>query len=281
MARGAEAGTGEHVSDEPVLLSHHESGVLTLTLNRPHRRNAIDRALWDALDAALTTATEDRGVRALVVTGAGGAFCAGADLSGGVPGEHPLHGMRRINAIALRLHELPVPSVAVVRGVAVGAGWNLALGCDLVAATPESRFSQIFARRGLSLDFGGSWLLPRLVGLQQAKRLALLAETIGAEEARDLGLVTWLVEDAEIEAFVADVAARLAAGPPVALAQSKALLNAGTQSGMREALTAEASAQTINFGSDAPEGFRAFAARTDPEFTGAWIPTTRDERGRA
>jgi 2-(1,2-epoxy-1,2-dihydrophenyl)acetyl-CoA isomerase len=161
--------------------------------------------------------------------------------------------------------------VARVDGVAVGAGWNLALGCDLVVATPESRFSQIFARRGLSVDCGGTWLLPRLVGLQQAKRLALLAEIIGAEEAHALGLVTWVVPAAEIDAFVAGLAARLVAGPPVALAQSKALLNENTDRTMREALAAEARAQAVNFaGADVPEGYAAFAEKRAPNFTGEW-----------
>jgi 2-(1,2-epoxy-1,2-dihydrophenyl)acetyl-CoA isomerase len=179
--------------------------------------------------------------------------------------------MRAINETALLLHELAVPTVAKVTGVAVGAGWNLALGCDLVVATPESRFSQIFARRALSLDFGGSWLLPRLVGLQQAKRLALLAEMIDAAEAKSLGLVTWVVPDAEIDAFVADLAGRLAAGPPVALAQSKALLNENADRTLREALAGEARAQAVNFATaDAPAAFRAFRDKTEPRFTGEW-----------
>ncbi|MDQ4116779.1 MAG: enoyl-CoA hydratase/isomerase family protein, partial [Actinomycetota bacterium] len=194
------------MSDDPVLLTHDEGGVRTLTLNRPHRRNAVDRALWDALGEALTAITDDLGVRAVVLTGADGAFCAGADLSGGVPDEHPLRGMRRVNDVALLLHELPQPTVAAVDGVAVGAGWNLALGCDLVVATPRARFSQIFARRGLSLDFGGSWLLPRIVGLQQAKRIALLADVIGADEARALGLVTDVVAADELDGHVAALA---------------------------------------------------------------------------
>jgi enoyl-CoA hydratase/carnithine racemase len=100
-----------------------------------------------------------------------------------------------------------------VTGVAVGAGWNLALGCDLVAATPESTFSQIFARRGLSVDLGGSWLLPKIVGLQQAKRLVLLAETIDAAKAHALNLVTWVVPATEIDDFVSDIAGRLGGRP--------------------------------------------------------------------
>lgn len=260
---------------DDVLLSRRDDGVLTLTLNRPHRKNAIDGALWDALRAELTAARDDAEVRAVVLTGAGGDFCAGADLSGGGrDGEHPLDRMRRINEVALLLHELPVPSVARVDGVAVGAGWNLALGCDLVVATPAARFSQIFAKRGLSLDFGGSWLLPKLVGLQQAKRLALLAEMIGAEEAHRLGLVTWVVDDAEVDGFVADLGTRLAAAAPVAVAQSKALLHEGADSTMREALASEARTQSINFATaDAPAAFAAFNEKRDPVFTGEWALT--------
>ncbi len=259
------------MTDEPVLLSTRDSGVLTLTLNRPKRKNAVDAELWAALRDAFATATDDPDTRVVVITGAGGAFCAGADLSDGVSVAHPLPRMRALNDVALLLHELPKPTVAKVTGVAVGAGWNLALGCDLVVATPDARFSQIFARRGLSVDFGGSWLLPRIVGLQQAKRLALLAETIDAAEAHRLGLVTWVVEPDEIDGFVTDVAGRMAAGPPVALAQSKALLNEGVDRTMREALASEARAQTINFaGTDTAAAFAAFNEKREPFFTGQW-----------
>ncbi|MGO4426856.1 enoyl-CoA hydratase/isomerase family protein, partial [Streptomyces sp. MCAF7] len=155
--------------------------------------------------------------------------------------------------------------------VAVGAGWNLALGCDLVVATEEARFAQIFTRRGLSPDCGGSWLLPRLVGLQQAKRLALLAETIDAEEARALNLVTWVVDAGTVDAFVDGLTARLVAGAPVALAQTKALLNEGADHTLREALASEARAQAVNFATaDVPEAYAAFAAKRDAHFTGRW-----------
>ena len=134
-----------------------------------------------------------------------------------------------------------------VTGVAVGAGWNLALGCDFVVATSESTFSQIFAKRGLSIDLGGSWLLPRLVGLAQAKRLALLAETIDADEAHALGLVTWVVAADQIDEFVVDLGARLVAGPAIALAQTKALLNEGADRTLKDALADEARTQAVNF----------------------------------
>ncbi len=263
-------------NEEPVLLCGDRDGVRTLTLNRPHRKNAIDAELWDALRDALLAAGRDRAVRALVVTGAGGSFCSGADISGGPSSVHPLYRMRTLSEIALLLHELPVPTIAKVTGVAVGAGWNLALGCDLVVATPEARFSQIFARRGLSLDLGGSWLLPKLVGLQQAKRLALLAETIGADEARALGLVTWVAAADEVDAFVDGLGVRLVAGAPIALAQTKALLNEGADRTLRDALANEARAQGVNFATaDVPEAFSAFTEKREPSFSGRWaIPRT-------
>jgi enoyl-CoA hydratase/carnithine racemase len=258
------------VNEGPVLLSEDGDGVRTLTLNRPHRKNAISPELWFALRDALEAAGRDRAVRALVITGSGGSFCSGADISV-ADDVHPKDKLQRLTDVALALHELPVPTIAKVTGVAVGAGWNLALGCDLVVATPESTFCQIFSKRGLSIDLGGSWLLPRLVGLQQAKRLALLADTIDAAEAHALNLVTWVVPGAEIDAFVKELAGRLAAGPPVALAQTKALLNEGVDRTLRDALANEARAQVGNFATaDAAAAYAAFAERREPSFTGRW-----------
>jgi 2-(1,2-epoxy-1,2-dihydrophenyl)acetyl-CoA isomerase len=258
------------VSEDTVLLTSDRDGVRTLTLNRPDRKNALSPQLWEELAAALRAAARDVDLRALMITGAGGAFCSGADIS--TPEDiHPRHKLRRLSEVALALHELTVPTIAKVNGVAVGAGWNLALGCDFVVATPESRFCQIFSKRGLSVDLGGSWLLPKLVGLQQAKRLVLLADTIDADEAHSLGLVTWVTPATEIDAFVADLAARLAAGPPVALAQSKALLNDGANATLRDALANEARAQPGNFATaDSKEAYAAFAAKRDAVFTGRW-----------
>ncbi len=271
-SRPAARGDGAEVTATPraSLLVTDRDGVRTLTLNRPHRRNAIDGELWLALADALRATAGDRSVRALVLTGAGGAFCSGADIS--VPdNSHPIHRMRPLTDVALLLHELPLPTVAKVTGPAFGAGWNLALGCDLVVATPESTFSQVFTRRGLTMDLGGSWLLPRLVGMQQAKRLTLLAETIDAAQAHDLGLVTWVRPAGEIDAFTDELAARLAAGPPVASAQSKALLHEGAVTTLRQALAAEARAQGLNFATeDAPEAYAAFAEHREPRFTGRW-----------
>lgn len=254
---------------QPVLVDR-DRAVLTVTLNRPARKNAMDDDGWAMLRSAVQLAASDDQVRAVVITGAGGDFCAGADLGADRTG-HPLDRMRRLGDIALTLHELPKPVIAKVAGFAVGAGWNLALGCDLVVAAPTARFSQIFARRGLSVDFGGSWLLPRIVGLQQAKRLALLADTIDADEALRLGLVTWVKRPDEIDEFVERLARQLAAGPPIALAQSKALLNEGVNQTMRQSLENESRAQVVNFATeDVPVAFQAFVGKTEPEFTGAW-----------
>jgi enoyl-CoA hydratase/carnithine racemase len=266
------------VSDS--LLIEDNQGVRTLTLNRPHRKNAIDVELWHALAAALRAADTDDSVRVVVLTGAGGAFCSGADIGTGEV-VHPRRKLQRLTDVALALHNLTVPTIAKVTGVAVGAGWNLALGCDLVVATPESKFCQIFSKRGLSVDLGGSWLLPKLVGLQQAKRLVLLADMIDAAEAHQLGLVTWLQDGDAIDGFVDTLAARLAAGPPFALSQSKALLNDAATATFAEALGNEARAQPGNFATaDSGEAYAAFAAKRDPEFTGMWAvqPAAKEQK---
>ena len=177
--------------------------------------------------------------------------------------------MRHITDVCLALHRIPQPTIAKVRGVAVGAGLNMALACDLIVASDDARFSEIFAKRGLSLDFGGSWLLPRLVGMHRAKELALLAEIIGAAQAAEMGLVNRVLPDDEVDEFVADWAARLAAGPPIALAMSKRLLNNSLAVTLEEALDDEGLSQTVNFGTkDTVEAIQAFVQKRDPVFEG-------------
>jgi len=257
-----------------------DGAVRTLTLDRPHRKNALDPATSTALRDVLRETAYDAGVRVVVLTGAGGDFCSGADVSGdsvhAVDDAHPLTRMRMWADLATALHDLPQPVIARVEGVVVGAGLSLALGCDFVVASTTARFSAIFARRGLSLDAGGSWLLPRTVGTLQAKRLALLADMVGAEEALSLGLATWVKEPDQLDGFVAELSERLAAGPPVAYAQTKDLIHRGAAGTFEEALAAESAAQVVNFGTDAPAARRAFADRTEPEFAGQWqLPAMR------
>src|SRR4051812_12241463 len=253
------------------LLLDRSDGVLTITLNRPERKNAINGAMWSDLLETFRDASTDPTVRVVVLTGAGGAFCSGADLSPGGRGDakHQLVRMRDVGDVALALHRLPQPTIAKVGGVAAGAGCNMALGCDLVVASDDARFSEIFARRGLTIDFGGSWLLQRLVGVHKAKELALLADIISAAEAERLGIVNRVVPAAELDAFVDGWAARLAAGPPIALSMTKKLLNDGAASSLDQALENEGMAQTVNFGTaDTAEAMAAFLEKRDPKFSG-------------
>ena len=246
-------------------------GIVTITLNRPERKNAINGLMWDELLSVLRAIGESREDRVVVLTGAGGAFCSGADLGGGAPsaGGGGLAHMRHVGTVCLALHQLPQPVIAKVTGVAAGAGCNLALGCDLVVASDEARFSEIFARRGLSIDFGGSWVLPRLIGLHKAKELALFADIVSAKEAQDIGIVNRVVPAAEIDAFVDDWARRLAAGPPIALSLTKRLLNESFMVTLEQAVEAEARAQVVNFTTaDTAEAMLAFVEKREPRFTG-------------
>jgi len=251
---------------------NRSGGVVTITLNRPEKKNAMNRTMWSELRQTFTEITESDDDRCVVITGAEGAFCSGADLSGsgdGSPQRHQLHNMRWIGEATLALHRLPQPTIAKVNGVAAGAGCSLALGCDLIVASDEARFSMIFARRGLSLDWGASWLLPRLVGLHKAKELAFFADILSAKEAQDLGLVNRVVPADALDAFVDDWAQKLAAGPPIALWQTKLLLNNGAMTTMAQALDDEGYAQTVNFGTeDTPEAIRAFVEKREARFQG-------------
>lgn len=247
-------------------------GVVTITLDRPKVKNAMNAELWAELSTVLDEVARRTEDRAVVITGAGGDFCSGADLSGGGPFRGPAHPsftMAQINEVPLQLHRLPKPTIAKVRGVAAGAGLNLALGCDLVVASDGARFSEIFARRGLVLDFGGSWLLPRLIGLHRAKEVAFFADVLTAAEADRLGLVNRVVPDDELDEVVAQWAQRLAAGPPVALAQIKRMLNESFQRSMADALDAEGNAQLLAIGTDdVKEAVKAFLAKREPRFEG-------------
>jgi len=252
-----------------LLREQSASGVLRLSLHRPERRNALDLALADELVRALEHAEESAAVRVVVLTGAGETFCSGGDLAGdGFPG-HPVALLRRISRPAVALHRLSKPTIARVDGVAAGAGWSLALGCDLVVASDRARFSQIFVRRALSPDLGSSWLLLRQVGLHRAKEIALLGRFVSAEEALRLGLANRVVPAAELDAAVAEWAEALAAGPPVALAQTKRLLSEAGGLGFEAAIEAECAAQGVNLATeDTREAFRAFFERREPRFQG-------------
>ncbi len=254
------------------LLVARDNGVVTLTLNRPDKMNAITGEMWGELRDVFDEVADTRDDRVLVVTGAGRAFCAGADLiDAGMPrtSGHRLEHMRGVGRSAAALRAIPKPTIAKVNGVAAGAGLNLALGCDLVVASDAARFSEIFVKRGLSIDYGGSWLLPRLIGVHKAKELAFLADVVTAADAERIGLVNRVVPADDLDATVDALVAQLLTMAPVALSQTKHLLDQAFSATFAEAVEAEAAAQVVNLStSDVQEAVRAFTEKRAPKFTG-------------
>ncbi len=256
------------------LIIERSDGVVWLTLNRPEKKNAVTARMWDDLTTVFDEFEDNTDDRVLVITGAGDGFCTGADLSEPDPGGGKIPGvslvpLRRIRRCALRLHELTKPTIAAVNGIAVGAGCNLALSCDIVLASERARFSQIFVQRGISVDFGGSWLLPRLVGLHKAKELALLGEIIDADAAERIGIVNRVVPADELRDATAEMAGRLAALPPMALSVTKQLLNQSSGMSMSQALDTEVLTQTLLIRShDAQEAVTAFLEKREGHYIG-------------
>ncbi|MGW0999366.1 enoyl-CoA hydratase/isomerase family protein [Streptomyces sp. NPDC002523] len=248
-----------------------------VTLDRPESLNALTPAMRDRLIGLLEEASADPGVRAVVITGTGRGFCAGADLrggGGGGGGERVAGDVARVLRVgAQRLTgavlDCEKPVLAAVNGTAAGLGAHLALACDLVLAAESARFIEVFVRRGLVPDGGGAYLLPRLVGPQRAKELMFFGDAVPAAEAQRLGLVNRVVPDGELEKTAREWATRLATGPTRSLALTKHLVNTSLDSDRTTAFAAEAAAQEINMTSeDAREGLRAFAERRSPEFRG-------------
>jgi 2-(1,2-epoxy-1,2-dihydrophenyl)acetyl-CoA isomerase len=253
------------MAEAPVLVSSAD-GVVTMTLNRPDRKNGLNRAMVDQTIAALEAVGADESARVLVLTGAGSSFCSGMDLSEPITPDE-LTFMRRVGHLCTLLHGLPIPVISRVTGGAVGYGANLALCADLVLAGESAVFGEIFADRGLSIDGGGSWLVPRLVGLGRAKEIMFLAARVTGPEAAEMGLVNRCVPDAELGKLVDDWATRLARGARRALSQIKAQLNASYERSFADAIEAEALGQSLAFRSkESREGAKAFLEKRDPDF---------------
>jgi 2-(1,2-epoxy-1,2-dihydrophenyl)acetyl-CoA isomerase len=258
-------------------LVERNDGLVTVIFNRPAKKNALNAANWIDLDRVLTEVAHDPADRALLLTGAGGNFSSGADRSGsetnGLTGHGPqpiLAEMRTVGDIINRLHRLPKPTIAAVDGVAVGVALGLALACDLIVASDRARFCEIFVKRGLALDGGTSWTLPRHVGLRRAKQIAFMGDWIGAEDALAWGLVNEVVPADDLTKVATAWGRRLASGPTTALSLIKRMLDASDSLTFEQALEDEARAQHIAYTTkDMAEGIRAFLERRDPGFTGA------------
>ena len=247
--------------------------VRRLVIDNPDRKNAIPRDGWAALAAHLDE-FERSDARALIITGRGGDFCSGADLANdfaSAPSSVADHqaAMAVVNRAALALHRLSKPVVAAVDGAAVGAGMNLALGCDIVICSDRARFAASFVLRGLAVDFGGTWLLPRIVGLAVARDLALTGRTVDAEEALRIGLVARVVTPDRLDETAAGAAGELAAGAPLAQRFIKHGMDRSIGMSFEQAIAFEAQAQSLCLSSgDAVEGVVAFLEKRIPRFRG-------------
>ena len=242
------------------------AGVVTLTLDRPERKNGITGQLVEELLLALHQIAADPRDRVVVLTGAADSFCSGMDLSEPVRPDE-LTFMQRVASLCTELFSLPRPTIAKVRGAAMGFGANLALCCDLVVASEDAVFGEVFAERGLAMDGGGSWSLPRRVGLAKAKEIAFFGERISGAEAARIGLANRAVPASELDALAADWAERLAAGPRRSLSLLKAGLNSSFEQSFSESVAAETLAQALSFRSpETKEGVIAFREKRPPDF---------------
>lgn len=262
----------------PTVRVEHQDNVAMLTLSRPERLNAFDEMTIATLAAAVGTLSSDPSVRAIVLTGDGRAFCAGLDVVYAAreisTQSTPLDGLMRrvINHLHTTISELrraPKPVLTVVNGVAAGAGVGLALAGDLVVASEGASFSLAYSRMGLAPDGGATWVLPRLVGEKRALALLMTSEVLTAVQAKNIGLVTHVFPDDELQAEARRLARDLAAGPTQALALCKSLILDSLREGLETQMEAERRAIMATFRSgDFMEGISAFLARQPPNFKG-------------
>lgn len=262
-------------SYHPNIRVEQEEHVTTVTIDRPESKNGCTGDMFVALGAVFRDLAQS-GSRAIVLTGAGGNFCTGADLGGTressgatQPSGNNLHGMRVLSEVVLAIHDCPVPVVAKVNGLCVGAGFGLALAADLTWCADRARFSTIFAKRGLSLDFGTSWLLRQRIGVHKAKELAFTARMLSGTEAFELGFVNAVVPAEELDDAVREVVDTIAGGPPIALSMTKRELDNASTSSLAQALEVEALAQSVNVHTeDMREALLAYVERRTPVFKG-------------
>jgi 2-(1,2-epoxy-1,2-dihydrophenyl)acetyl-CoA isomerase len=259
------------------LLEQVKDGVAVLTLNRPDRLNAMSRPMLDALLEALPRLAEDPEIGVVVLTGAGRGFCAGGDVKamaegnelGGHTMEEKAQALRSRMETSRWLHEMPKPTIAMMRGPAADAGLSLAMACDMRIASDTIRLGTAFARVGYSGDFGGSYYLTQLVGTAKARELYFTADLLDAQQALGLGLVNRVVADARLEEETMALASRLARGPRVAYRYMKRNMNAAEGASLKEMLDLEAWHHTrTGMTEDHREAARAFVEKREPQFKG-------------
>jgi 2-(1,2-epoxy-1,2-dihydrophenyl)acetyl-CoA isomerase len=264
-----DTGTGD-------LLARVEDGVGVITMNRPHRRNALSVEMIEALGRTLADFEVDDSVGAIVLTGAGGAFCAGGDVKSmaagraAVPYDVLVH-RQRLNqrATSGKLHEMPKPTIAALPGPAAGAGLSLALACDLRYAAEDAILTTAFAKVAFAGDYGGTWFLTRLVGPAKARELYFFSDKIPAAEAAELGIVNEVFTADKLEAEVLDRARRLAHGPTIAYRYMKENLNRAILGELGECLDMEAAHHNhTGLTDDFREAAQAFVEKRAPEFHG-------------
>lgn len=249
-------------------------GVACLTLNRPDSLNSFTAAMHAEVAEVLTEAADDTTIRAVVITGAGRGFCAGQDLNDHnvAPGQRVDLGdsvERFYNPLIRRITEMEKPVICAVNGVAAGAGANIALACDLVFAARSAKFVESFAMLGLIPDSGGTWHLPRLVGMARAKGMAMLMPKITAEQAREWGLIWEVVDDADLMATVMPLAEHLATQPTRGFAYTKQAFSASMTNSLQDQLEVEKGLmRAAGFTDDYAEGVKAFLEKRKPEYTG-------------
>lgn len=254
------------------ILSHLDDGVMTITLNRPDVFNSFDQTMGRAFQQALDDAANDASVRCVVIRGEGRAFCAGQDLKEVTSETSP--GFKIIveetyNRSIRRICAMNKPVIAAVNGVAAGAGANIALACDVVVAKESAKFIQAFANIGLIPDSGGTYWLPRLVGMARAKALTMLALPLTSREAQDMGLIHRSVADDLWEDAVSDLAKTLSRMPTLALGLTKQALHAGMHQSLEDQLNLELDLQfQAAESADYAEGVRAFLEKRPAKFTG-------------
>jgi 2-(1,2-epoxy-1,2-dihydrophenyl)acetyl-CoA isomerase len=263
--------------EETPVLSAVEGGVLSLTLNRPQRLNAMNNALIEAMNRELARARDDAAIRAVLLTGNGRGFCAGADLAGGgtvdaaasAPPDLGANMDRIFNPMIRAMRSLPKPIVGAINGVAAGGGANFALACDIVLAARSARFDQAFVRISLMPDLGGTWFLPRTVGDARARGLAMLGKSVPAEEAERMGMIWQTVDDDALMAEAAKLARQLAGGPTLSYAAIKQAINAAATNTLDQQLDLERDSQrALGRSADFKEGVSAFLAKRPAAFSG-------------